>query len=183
MINLLPPRIKEEIRFAKLNRVVLKYVSVVVVVAVVLAGIFSGAFYFLRQQSALVAADVADKQKSIAELGKTFLPTAQDASARLNAIKYVQGTKTHFSTLIADLAKVTPQSVQINNITLTGNEKQPVQIQITAANYDSVLAFRDAVASSPRISGVDIASISRPDDKAASYKASIVLGFKPGQAR
>ena len=41
MINLMPPDLKEQIRFAKMNRIALRYAKVVVAVVLVLSGIFA----------------------------------------------------------------------------------------------------------------------------------------------
>ena len=181
MINLLPPDQKEQIRFAKLNRLALRYVRVLVVVAVVLAVIFGGSIYQLGQQTAGISSDVSDKQATIAALNKTFTPKAKDASDRLNAIKYVQGTQTRFSAVIADIAKVVPRGVSIDTMTLTGDDKSPVRIAVTAQSYSAALAFRNALITSPRIAGADLETISSTNG--STYQTSVVIAFKPGQAK
>ncbi len=184
MINLLPPGLKEQIHYARLNRLTLRYVRVVAVVLVVLAAIFVWTLHLLSAQAAAVTADVNDKQKTIAQLSNTLLPKAKDASERLNAIKFVQGTQTRFSAVVADIAKVLPQGVSIDSMTLTGNDAQPVRIGVSSTSYDGVLAFRNALTTSPRIAGADIESIAqKPQAGAAAFAASIVIGFLPGKAK
>ena len=180
MINLLPPAVKEEIRYAKLNRLALRYLRVAVAVVVALAGVFMGAFYLLEQQATVVINDVAQKQKTIADFNRDFTPKAKDASDRLNAIAYVQGTQTRFSALIEDIAKVVPQGVTIDSMTLTGDDKQPMTIAVTAQSYNQALAFRNALVTSPRIAGADLESISA---NSGTFETSIVVAFKPGQAK
>lgn len=180
MINLLPPGIKEQVRYAKLNRLVLRYVWTLGVVVVVLAGVFAGAFYLLQLQINAVAADVSDKEATITKLNKTFVPKAKDASDRLNAIKYVQGTQTRFSAVVADIAKVVPQGVSIDSMTLTGNDRTPVRVAVTAQSYAAALAFRNALTTSPRVAGADLESISGNGN---TFQTSVVIAFKPGMAR
>ena len=179
MINLLSPDIKQQIRFAKLNRGMLGYLRLTVVVLVVLAGIFGATIYFVSAQADQVARDVASKQQQIAAQAPR-LKLARDAADRLTAIKTISAGQTRFSLLLADLAKVLPKGVAIDSITLTGDDKKPVRITILATTYNSVLVFREALASSSRISGVDLESIT---DQAGSFQASVVIAFKPGQAR
>jgi Tfp pilus assembly protein PilN len=181
MINLIPPQQKEHIRFAKLNRIALTYVRVLVAVVVVLGLIFGTAIYWIGRQTAAVAADVATKKETIASLNKTFTPKAKDASDRLVAIKYVQATQTRFSSLVADIAKIVPQGVSIDAMTLTGNDKLPVRISVTATSYAQALAFRNALTTSPRISGADLESIS--SSNGVTYQTSVVVAFKPGLAK
>jgi Tfp pilus assembly protein PilN len=181
MINLLPPDLKEQIRYAKLNRLILRYLQGTVAAVVVLGVIFAGAFYVIDQQTAGITSGLSAKQKTISQLNATFVPEAQSASDRLTAIEYVQSTQTHFSSVIADLAKVLPQGVSIDSITLTGDDQVPVDVAMTAQTYDEALAARNALATSPRIANADLESIS--SSTANDYQVTVVIAFKPGEAK
>jgi len=181
VINLLPPDIKEQIRYAKLNRTAIAYVRVSLMVAGVLGVIFAGSIYQLSLQTKSIAADVTEKQAVIKALNTTFTPKAKDASDRLNAIKYVQSSQTRFSAVVADIAKVVPQGVSIDTMTLTGNDKVPVRISVTASSYAGALAFRNALITSPRIAGADLETIN--SNNGGSFGTSIVVAFKPGMAK
>lgn len=181
MINLMPPDIKDQIRYAKLNRLVLRYVKVTVLVAGVLAGIFAWAFYSINQNAIATDNDVAEKQAEIAKLNNQFTPVAKQASDRLAAIKFVLGSQTRFSALIDDIAKQVPQGVSIDSMTLTGDDAAPVRIAITAQSYNAALSFRNALTLSPRVANADLENISQTSSGA--YSAAVVVGFKPGQAR
>lgn len=180
MINLMPPDLKEQIRFAKMNRVALNYLWIMVTVVVVLAGVFAGANYLLVMQTNAIASDVSSKQQQIAGQRRELLPKATDASERLNAIKYVQDTQTKFSALIADLVKVLPQGVKLEGIALNGSDKAPVTLTVTSSTYDGVLALHNSLVTSPRIAADDIVSITG-DGK--SWNGTIIMSFKPGQAK
>lgn len=181
MINLMPPDMKEQIKYAKFNRLLVRYLQLVVVVAVALGGVFGGAMYLINQQTAAATSDAADKQATIAQFNKTFVPQAKAAADRLNAIKYVQSSQTRFSSVIADIAKVVPDGVTINTLTLTGQDNVPVTVAITADSYNDALAFRNALITSPRIAGADLETISTNDSK--SYQANVVIAFKKGEAK
>lgn len=180
MINLLPPVLKEQVRYAKLNRLILRYLRTTATVIVVLAGIFVGTIFYLNLQASSVSRDVSSKEQEIAATA-AFQKEASDISLRLGAIKLIQTQQTHFSTLLSDLAKVLPNGVSIDSITLTGSDKSPVRISVTANSYNSVLAFRDAFAQSPRISGVDLENIGQANG--GTFQANVIIGFKPGEAK
>lgn len=179
MINLLPTSRKEEIRFAKLNRIVLRYLRLVLLLIIIIGGILGGTLYYLGVLNAQAEADINAKKQEIA-VGAPFMKQAKDVSDRLLAIKTIQASQTRFSLLLNDLAKVLPQGVAIDTITLTGDYTKPVRIAVSGNTYNSMLAFRDAVAKSSRISGVDLESISQDTD---GFHAGVVIGFKQGQAR
>lgn len=181
MINLLPSSQKEQIRYAKLNRMALGYVRVLIAVVVVLGAIFTGAIYQVNKQTQSVTADVAAKTATINALNNSFTPKAKDASDRLAAIKYVQTSQTRFSAVIADIAKIMPQGVSIDTLTLTGDDKTPVRISVTANSYAGALAFRNALITSPRVAGADLENII--SNNGLQYQTSVVIAFKPGQAK
>jgi hypothetical protein len=55
---------------------------------------------------------------------------------------------------------------------------------VSTATYDQVLALRNALITSPRISGADIVSItSQKTDPSYNFKATLSVGFAPGQAK
>jgi Tfp pilus assembly protein PilN len=181
VINLMPPDLKSQIRFAKLNRLALRYLRVMFVVVVVLAVVFGGALYLLREQTNKVASDVTTKQKDIEKISKDFLPKAQDASERLNAIKFVQDSQTKFSVLIADLVKVLPKDTDLETVVLTGDEAKPVQMTVSTKTYDQVLALRKALAEkSTRIANADVVNIVQVQ---GGWTGTLVIGFKPGMAK
>jgi Tfp pilus assembly protein PilN len=181
MINLLPPDMKEQIRYAKINRLTLRYLRTLVAVVAVLAVIFGGTFYLQGQQLTLVKADVAGMQAEVDALNKNFTPKAKDVSDRLNAIKFVQGNQTHFSAVVEDIAKVVPQGVSIDSMTLTGDDKAAVRVAVTAQSYAAALAFRNALVTSPRIAGADLETISA--NSGGSFQTNVVIAFKPGMAK
>jgi hypothetical protein len=126
-----------------------------------------------------VSAHVAADQVIISSLDATFLPKAKAASDRLTAIKYIQSTQTNFSGVIGDIANVLPQGVKIDSMTLTGNDQLPVVMIMTAPSYNSALAVRDALTTSPRIANADIEDIS---GSGGLFQLTVVIAFKPGQA-
>jgi len=180
----MPPELKEQIRYAKMNRLAVAYARIAVLVVLVLGGIFAWALVQVQQQTKDKADAIAQKLQEVSALKSEVLPKAQDASDRINAIKYVQNTHTRFSLLIADIAKVMPDGVSLDSLTLTGDDQKPVQIQISSMTYDEALAFRNAIITSPRISAADIVNITSPGGHPPyKFDSSIVLGFKPGEAK
>ncbi len=179
MINLLPPDIKVQLKYAKYNRLVLSYLKLAVGVVVLLGTIFAGTLYYVAQETNRVAKGVESRQ---AELNSNlaFQKQAQEISDRLQAIKTLDSSQTRFSLVLDDISKYLPQSVSLEGITLTGDDKKPLAIAIFGSTYDSILAFRNAVLLSPRISGADLVSIA---NNGTGFQGNVVIAFKPGQAK
>jgi hypothetical protein len=179
MINLLSPAVKEQIMFSRRNRTAIHYLRLTIIVIITLVAVFISSLYVLDHLVNVTTASVNEKQQTINGLSGD-LSQAQDASRRLLAIKQVLDTRTKFSVLLDKLAKVLPAGVSIDGISLTGDTTKPVRVSVTGNTYNSILAFRDALANSDFVSGADLESI---NDSGGLFKASAVIGFKLGQLK
>lgn len=179
MINLLPPPIKEQVRFAKLNAKTVFYARLLVLTALLIGGSFAGAQWYLTQRMAKVDSQIEQRKLDITKF-KPFEEKVQAVNARLTAIKAIQSNQPKFSVLLSDLAALTPKGVTILNVSLTGDDKQPVRIAATANSMNAATAFRENLAASSRISAADIETVSK---EAGGVRVSIVVAFKPGLAK
>ena len=181
MINLLPPQLKEDIRFAKQNSWLIGYVKVLVLVAIVLAGIFVGTHIYLQKQLDDVNAQVAEKQATISKYSKVEKQAAA-ANERLEAIKKVSDQRTHFAELLDAISAVLPKGVVLTQLSLTGDVAHPVAIDYQADSYQTAVAVRDALLLSPKIQAADITGINKDPNKSL-FTGHIVIAFAPGATK
>ncbi len=181
MINLIPPQLKQELKFARRNASLVRFLVIAAILAVAVGSGFAGTTYYLNQRTAKVEQDIAAK-KSSADSYHTTIAAAKALNDRVSAIKTIQSGQPKFSLLLSDIAKFTLKGTSISSISLTGADNKPVQISAVAANYTAAVSLRDALASSPRISAADIISVVN-NSQNNNYTVVIVIGFKPGQAR
>ncbi len=180
MINLLPPQTKAEIMYAKRNAVVVRYVALVLIVAMVVGIGFAGSHWYLDQKLKETADSLASKEL-VAGGYKDVENAAKTLNARVAAIKAIQDNQPKFSAVLSDLAKTVPQDASITSLTLIGDDTKPVKVSADASSYQAAVSFRDSLAASPRISGADIDSIT--GNETEGFHVNITIGFKPGQAR
>lgn len=181
MINLLPPAYKQEITFAKYNAEILKYCKLALFSGGLVALMLIGARIKLASDTARANELLAPKDALIKEL-EQIEPQAKALNQKLEKIKALRADQSHFSTLLADLAKSTPKGVFITSISLSGNHAKPFRIQATADSYESGVALREALATSPRTAEIDLESIT-PNQGGKDFAVNIVMSFKPGQAK
>jgi Tfp pilus assembly protein PilN len=180
MINLLPPQAKSESTYAKRNQVMLRYISLLILIALVLAVELGGAAVYIQQQGEKYTKETEAKTSQIATF-KSLEDQAKAANSRLKAFKTLSGNQARFSSLLADLASHTPKGVSINSITLTGDASQAVKIAATANSYASAAGFRDALATSDRVKDAAIEDIANPGE--GVYKVNVTVAFKPGGSK
>lgn len=179
MINLLPPQIKQEVAFAKINARIVRYIRITLVVIIILAGLFAGAQLNLARRIQRAEASARDKDRTIASF-HDLEGRAKQLNSQLTTILAISRGQTKFSQLLSDLAKVTLRGTTITNITLTGDDKKPVRITALADSYSSAVSLRDALVASPRVSAADTENVTTVP---GGFKVEIIVGFKPGQAK
>jgi Tfp pilus assembly protein PilN len=183
VINLLPPDIKEQIRYSRRNRLLRNYLIMSVSVTAVLAGALLGGRLYLNQQVSDAQSRIADKNLQIASYKKVE-DDAKKINARLSAIQSIQKSQTKFSVLLDDLAQNLPQGSSISSLTLTGDEQKPVRMMVNAVDYGTATSVRDSITKSKRISAADIESIQGPDNqKTKYYQVTVSFAFNPGATR
>lgn len=180
MINLLPPAIKTEIAHSRKNAIIIRYLMGTVGLGVAFAAMFWYGHHQLSLQMHAANQRIAEKQADINQ-HKDLETKAQVLSGRLNAIASVQKSQAKFSVLLDDLAQYMPSGTAVSSITLTGDDKKPVRLTVSASDYKTALSFRDSIARSKRISAADIESVQQND--VGLYDVTVTFTFSPGGAR
>ncbi|HSH31241.1 MAG TPA: PilN domain-containing protein [Candidatus Saccharimonadales bacterium] len=180
MINLLPTDLKTERIYARRNARLARYLWLEAIMILALGGAFAAAHLYLANQTRAAEAQVGQKNQTIASF-RDVETKAKILSAQLDTINAIDSSQTKFSLLLVDLARTTPRGTAITNLALTGDDKKPVRISATADNFNAAVSLRQALATSPRISAVDIESLTAAPDQ--GYKVELSVGFKPGQAK
>lgn len=179
MINLLPPLVKEQIAYSKKSVGLFRYIMLIGGLGLILAATFLGAEWYVRQNLAREEEQLASRLKTV-ESFKGIETEVRDINGRLQSISTIQKSQAKFSNVLTDLAAALPKGAFINAITLTGDERKPLKISLTADSYATAVACRTALALSPRIANVDIDGISATT---SGFRADITLAFKPGLAK
>jgi len=137
MINLLPPDLKQDYRYARINRHLLHWVAAFVI-AIVGVGIIAGIGVFAMQntsstyqvrnataQTQLDNADVDGVQKQVTQI-----------SNNLKLMVTVLSKEILFSKLLARLGTITPSNVALTNLSISQTEKA-IDITAQTASYDA----------------------------------------------
>lgn len=181
MINLLPPQLKEDLRYAKVNAWLIDYVRLLILAGLTLGVAFLGTDFYLQKQLSNVDAQVAEKQATIRQYSK-IEKAASAANTRLEAIKQVSDQRTHFAELIDALSAVMPKGVVLQQLSLTGDESRPVAIDYQANSYQAAVSMRDALLLSPKVQAADITGVTKDPNKSLFY-GHVVVGFTPGATK
>lgn len=196
MINLLPPATKQEIRAARLNVILVRYVGLALVALVFMVSALGVGFYIswndknaalTREQQANSSASTYAKVKQESEVFSKDLKTA----------KTILSGEISYSKLLIDIANVLPTGTIVNNLTLASNSfGTPVTLTARtalgpdAANRDIyALKLKDALEASDLFENTSITSTTLTEAPGTplekKYPLSVILSTtlskpKPG---
>lgn len=178
MINLLPPQMKTQLKYSKINRQLIHYVWLLLITLGLIIAMFITSFLLIRREIGLTKDKLADQEQSIRVYGD-IEKEAKGLADRLKAISDVQKNQNHFSEVFGEIAKLTPSDVTIINLQID-SEKNTASLTAESNNYTSAAGLRNLLAKSSRFSNVDIDELKKPSD---IYEIKLSLGLKAGSAK
>lgn len=144
MINLLPYGHKKEIRAARVNVILVRYIAILGFAVLVLAGLVAGVFFTLSSARTVAEDKVAENQQRMAE----YQPIKQEADAfrsDLSTAKSVLDSSVSFSKLIYKIADTIPPNVILSDLPLDpANFGTSMTLQAGAKSFGDAAKLRDA---------------------------------------
>ena len=166
MINLLNPAELKQIRAARFNIRLRRYLVMTVLTIVVVAATYGVGYKFAKDEHSVAESRNQAAQKDLAaysdvkDKSKTF-------RSNLEVAKKILSSEIVFSEFMTDVAKTLPPNTVLSDLTLTTKQttsgtkkKGSTQLQARAKSYNDVLAIKGAFEQSPLFSDVSIASTS-----------------------
>lgn len=185
MINLLPPTVKKQVYFSKLNRTVIGYIWLVGIVGLLIAASFSVTWLYFKNKINATQAQITEKESQRAHFGD-IENKAKGLADRLAAIDKIQTDQNKFSNLLTEMANLTPKGVYIYTIAVGNDIKQPVSVLAYADSSTSAVSLQKSLATSPRFSDVTIKDVTQGNDPysgAPDYRINLIVSLKSGATK
>lgn len=176
MINLMPDLAKKEIRAARSNVILTRYIIVVIFSSLFLALITWGAFILLAQ--------VEGTAKQLIEANDTESAVYSDTKAQVNSLsaslneaKTILDQEITYSDVLINIAQQMPANTIIDKITLdqTSFNGTPLTLKVYAKTNTDAITLRDRFQSSPFFSSVNFESVSDATTTISGYPVSATM--------
>lgn len=178
MINLLPYEYKDEIRAARTNVILVRYIAILVLAAIVLGGLVFGAYLALNGTKASAELKAAENTARLSQFQQTKV-RADSFRADLATAKTILDNNVSFSKLIYEIADTVPRGVVLDDLTLDPNTfGSSVSVNASAKTFNDASKLRDAfIANNQVFSNVQIQTIRSSETNAAgdAYPVKIVM--------
>ncbi len=181
MINILPPELKQQLRYAERNSALGRWLGGITLATILVFSLVTTGIWYARRQLVNLRANLASQQLAEAAFKNTET-NVKTLQSSLVAIDKLLSEQTAYSKLLADLAALLPSNTYINHIALTGDATKPVEMLATVDSVDRAAQLRTALNNSPRIKSADIQNIAA-NEAGPGYAVSIVIAFETEGAR
>lgn len=181
MINLLPPDIQKEIRFARLNVTAMQYAILIMAVSLSLASLLFFGVAVVSGDEESLHQNIQEKEAILAEL-EDSVGKAKELEQQIDTISALLEREVSFSSLLRDIGGVIPEGASLTGLSLTGDETLPLRIGATVRNQPLAAVLRENLEDSELFENADIQSITASEvdarGNALFYSVQLVVNFE-----
>ncbi len=182
MINLLPPKRLLNMRIARSNTELRRYVELTVISMAVLAFAVAAAYYFLNNQNKDTKQVVAINQAQVNQL-KPVQQQAEQLSATVSTISGLLSTNVKFSDMLIQIGGLMPSGSVLTGTQFSLEDLDaPLIVSAQVETEEKAAILRNNLANSPLFSGADIKSIIEIDEPESSTASTGTEAQAPAAA-
>lgn len=191
MINLLPDSHKTEIRAARTNVLLMRYIAILLVATTTLGGLVAGSYIVLNSARDSAQIKVNENQQRVAEYN-SIKSRADSFRSDLSTAKSIMAQDISFSKLLYKIADAVPENVVLDGLVLDPKTfGTRVTISASARTFEDAAKLKESFASKQELfSGVQLQSIqsgntSGGDSSQSGYpvKVSVSVIINKGAAQ
>lgn len=160
MINLLPDNTKKQVRAARMNVVLIRYIIIIGCAVIFLSGISAGAYVLLTTIKDNAQSIIDSNQNKANEYG-SIQTDASSLRTSLASAKTLFDQQIDYPKILTTIGSLTPSGVVIDGLNLSAQTlAAPIDIQVYAKTTDGATALKTAFESNPAFIGVAMKSLS-----------------------
>lgn len=156
MMNLLPTDMKTEIRAARTNVILVRYIGILLIALLVIGGVIYGTFVLLQftNQSAKSLIEANDVQAGVYSQTKSQVDTL---SASLASAKTILNDEVLYSKVLIDIAQLMPPGTVIDKIALNkaSFNGTPIALTVYATTTETAVQLQEKFRSSTLFSSIN----------------------------
>lgn len=176
MINLLPDDAKREIKAARTNIALLRYIIVLGVGVAFLCFIAAGIYFILLGTQTSAESVIKDNQSKTSSYGSAQTQ-AQALRASLASAKTILDKEVRYSKVITGIAALMPQGTVLDSLSLSPTTfSTPTTLTVYARSTEDALAVKNNFQASSLFSNVAFVSISNTS-QAGNYPITATLSL------
>ncbi len=179
MINLMPPKLKESIRFGAYNVRVVQYIFLVVVSGLALAAVIAFGVQIVRGDESKLKGSIVSKQIQLEKYSQQ-IAEAKTLSEKIDTVDILLQNEVKYSVVLQEIARLLPPGSGVRNISLaTENLEENLILEVFLIDETTATQLQQNLANSELFTGADIQQLSAVDNAGGLFKwtTRIVVSF------
>jgi Tfp pilus assembly protein PilN len=165
MINLISPEQKRDIRAARVNVILVKYCTLLLLLAALIGLIYGVGFWLVGQDKNAVG----EKLLSQSDQSKAYAAVEKEADTfrqNLTIAESILSNETSYSTFLTTLAGDMPSGTLLTNLSIgtSVTAQKGMKIDARTSSYAKVLELKNSLEQSVLFENVNIVNTTRPDN-------------------
>ena len=175
MINLLPPAYKKELRAARVNVVLRRYIIFQAIAIVLLAAMIAATFFVITMIKTNAEAEITSNQARASEYAGVETQ-AKQFQGNLSTAKTILDNEVRYTAVILAIAKNIPSGVVMGDLSLDAKTfGQPTSLTAKAKTYDGALQLKKSFEESGMFTNVRLETVSASEDEKSAYPVNIQI--------
>lgn len=175
MINLLSRNHITQLKAARLNIILRRYVALFIFVALLIAAAFGVGYYVLYTEEQRAKQLGAEYEAARVEYADD-MKKSQEFTSNLTAAKSILGSEVLFSDVVFAISQSLPAGSVLQSLNLeTSTFDKPMTLQLVTTSYEEAVATKDAFENSPYFEKSQILSTRLITDPKDQYDTELSL--------
>lgn len=181
MINLMPPKQKQDIKFGSYNVNIIQYSILVIAIGLALASVITFGIQIVRSDENTLNKSIAQKELQLTEYEDDNV-RAVALTKKIDTISSLLKDEVKFSELIQEIGGLLPNGARLTGLQLTSDLSEPLVLVAVVDSKTVATQLQQNLANSDLFIGADIQSLNPANTDEASgrildYSVKIVVAF------
>ena len=178
MINLLPPSIKQDVKFAKYNVTLVEYAIVLAATVAIVAFLMLFGEQTLSNTKSDIEKVLATDRARVADL-QSINTQATALSNNIDTIGSILDQEVKFSYLLQEIGSIMPAGAKLSALTLSQDATQPIRLSVDVTTAERAGVLQQNLAESRLFIGADILTVNQANDPTYAFAADLQAYFDP----
>lgn len=175
MINLLPPEYKKELRAARINVVLRRYILFQIIAIGLLAAMIGATFFVITMIKAGAEEEITSNQTRASSYAGVEAE-AKLFQSNLSTAKTILDNEVRYTAVILAIAKNIPSGVVMSDLNLDSKTfGQPTSLTAKSKTYDGALQLKKSFEESALFTNVRLETVAASDDEKSAYPINIQI--------
>ncbi len=174
MINLMPPKLKDSVKYGSYNVSLIQYISLVIIAGLALGAVIAFGVQIVRSDSAKLNDSITTKQLQKDEYAADT-EKAETLTSKIATVNTLLDNEIEFSAVIQEIGRLMPPGTALSSLRLTNDLDENIDLSARASSKQVITELQQNLIGSELFTGADIQNIGYDGTSSSPLKYTVAL--------